>query len=168
MTQHSDLLLTLAQIFIAFAGFAGVVAAFSHFRLAPEATAYRVRLMVAVALLMLLGSLLPLVFEATGMSAEGVTRLSASFLASGGIAIGLWAWQRLRPLYRAGLLNTQLITTVWYATTAMLVLGLFGVGAGFSQALAPAMYLGALFFGIVLCSYYFFMLMLAIELGKRD
>ena len=51
MVDQADLLQTIAEISIAFAGFAGVVAAFGKFRLAPEAALFRIRLMVVVALL---------------------------------------------------------------------------------------------------------------------
>ena len=166
MTEHADLLQTIAQIAIAFAGFAGVVAAFSTFRLAPEATAYRVRLMVAVALLTLLASLLPFIPVAFGISEDAALRISAFFFGLGTIAVAVWAWGGLRPLYQAGLLNTQVITTVWYTIGAVLIIGLMTVAAGGIATLGPAIYLGGLFFGIILCCFYFFMLMLAIELGK--
>jgi hypothetical protein len=48
MTEHADLLRTIAQISIAFAGFAGVIAAFGRFHLAPEATAFRVMIAVEI------------------------------------------------------------------------------------------------------------------------
>jgi len=50
MMEYSGLLETLAQLFIAFAGFAGIIAAFSTIRLSPEITVFRLRALIAVAL----------------------------------------------------------------------------------------------------------------------
>jgi hypothetical protein len=167
MTQHTDLLLTLAHVFIAFAGFAGVVAALGRFRAAPDATAYHAHVVVAAALLALSACVLPLVLDAARLPTQAVTRLSASFLASGAIAIGAWAWQRLRVLQTTGLRSTQAVTAIGYAFIAGLVIALFTVGAGFLAALAPAIYLIALLACLVLCAFHFFTLVLAIELGGR-
>jgi len=50
MFEFAELVYVLAQIFVAFAGFAGVIAAFGSIRLSPDATAFRARFLVAIAL----------------------------------------------------------------------------------------------------------------------
>jgi hypothetical protein len=167
LTEQADLLLTIAEIAIALAGFAGVVAAFSTFRLAPEATVFRVRLMVAEALMVLVAALLPIVIVKFGVSESTALRISAFLMGLGVTGVAVWAWIGLRPLYQAGLLKTQVITTVWYTIGVALAIGLFSVAAGYMVVIAPAIYLSGLFFGIVLCCFYFIMLILAADLGKH-
>ena len=167
MAEQADLLLTIAEIAIALAGFAGVVAAFGTFRLAPEATAFRVRLMVTEAVMVLVAALLPFVIATFGVSESTALRISAFLLGLGMIGVAVWAWVGLRPLYQAGLLKTQVITTVWYTIGAALAIGLLSVAAGRMVVIAPAIYLSGLFFGIVLCCFYFIMLILAADLGQH-
>jgi len=167
MSEYAELLATIAQVAIAFAGFAGVVAAFSTFRLAPEATAYRIRMLVAVALLVLVSSLAPPVVAAFGISGHAALRICALLLAVGAISVATGMWSPLRRLYREGLLQTQAITAVWYTITGAMIVALLIVAAGGLVGLAPALYLTGLFFGIVLCCFYFIATLFAIELGKR-
>ena len=169
MTQHADLLATLAQIFIAFAGFTGVVVVLGRFRPPSQTSAYRARLILAVSLLALLASLVPLVFDAGGLPADAINRLAASFLASGGIAVGLWDWQRPRPRSTTGRLNTRLIMAIRCSIATALVAALFAVGAGFFPTFAPAIFIAALFFCAVLSAFYFFTLIVAVavDVGER-
>jgi len=164
MREHSDLLLTIAEISIAFAGFASVVAAFSRFRLEAEAAIFRVRLMVIVSLSTLLFALLPLLPPKFGASEAASWQISAMIIAVIIIALSLWAWRRLKPLYSIGLIHTQKITAVWYTCTAILIAGLIASAVGLLAELAPAIYLSTLFFGLVLCSFYFIMLIAAVSL----
>lgn len=167
MTQHIDLLLTLACVFVAFAGFAGLIASCGHSRAAPDTAAYHAQLVVGVALLALSASLLPLVLDAARLPTQGVTRLSASFFASGAIAIGAWAWQRLRARQTSELRSTRVAAAVGHTLVAALVIALFVVGAGFLAAQAAAIYLIALLACMALCALHFSMLVLAIDLGGR-
>ncbi len=167
MTEYRGLLEILAQIFIAFAGFAGVVAAFSTIRLSPEATVFRVRSLVAVALFALIASLLPFLPEAFGASEVAALRISAFLFGLGMCGIALWIWRQLSPLYKAGVLDTQIFATLEYIAAGLITIGLFAVSAGRFAELAPAIYLSGLFLGIVLCSFYFIMVILAVEMGTR-
>jgi len=164
--EHADLLQTIAQISIAFAGFAGVVAAFSKFRLDPEAAIFRIRLMVVVALVTLLFSLFPLLPPNFGLSESDSWRISAFLFSLTIISISIWSWVRLRFLYQAGLLNTQKITIVWYLAAVILIIALFVTISGRIDSFTPAIYITALFFGLALCSFYFIMLIVAVELEK--
>jgi hypothetical protein len=125
MTEHADLLRTIAQISIAFAGFAGVIAAFGRFHLAPEVTVFRVRMMVGVALVTLLYSLAPFPPMALGLSESYNWRISAALLGTGLVAFYARTWTRLKPLFRAGLLDTQKHAIVVYSIGAMQIVALF-------------------------------------------
>jgi hypothetical protein len=167
MIDEADLLQTIAQISLAFAGFAGVVAAFSKFRLAPEAAIFRVRLMVVIALAILLFSLFPFLPPKFGVTELATWRLSAFLLSIVVLIIAFWSWRHLKPLYQAGLLKTQKITVVWYSAGALLCVGLLGSAAGLFGSLASAIYVTGLFFSLALCSFYFVMLMIAVELDTE-
>ena len=157
-----------AELSVAFAGFAGVVGAFSKFRVVPEATALRVRFLIVVALTVLIGSILPPVLVAIHVSEVVTLRVSALVI---GICFALtlvWAWRSIRPLQRAGLIHTQAITVIMYVLGCPLVAGYFVVAAGGLATHAAAIYLGGLFFGIVCCCWYFILLMFSVDIGRRD
>ena len=157
-----------AELSVAFAGFAGVVGAFSKFRVAQEAITLRVRFLILVALTVLIGSILPPVLVAINVSEVVTIRVSALVM---GICIApvlVWAWRSLRPLQRAGLIQTQTITVIIYILAGPLVIGYFVVAAGGLPTLAAAIYLGGLFFGIVCCCWYFVLLMFSVDIGRRD
>lgn len=168
MTPHADLLVTFALIFAALAGFAGVVAAAGRFRAPQEAPAYRARFIVGVSVLGLLAALVPLVFDAGGLPPDAVNRLAASFLASGGIAAAFWDWQRPRPPGTRRGANSQPIIVIERSIAVALVAALFAVGAGFLPTYAAAVYLAALFYCTILCAFYFFMLVLGVDVGGRS
>lgn len=167
MAEEADLLRTIAQISIAFAGFAGVVAAFGTFRLAPEVTAFRVRMMVKIALATLLFSLLPFLPVEFGLSESDGWRVSAPLFALGMVALSFQAWTGLRPLFRAGLLDTQKHATVVYSIGATLIVALFASATERVAPYAPAVYVSGLFFGLAMSSYYFIMLMIAVDIDRK-
>jgi hypothetical protein len=77
--ERSDLLLTIAEIAIVFAGFASVVSGFRRQRSSadPRADGYRLRLMLERALSVVFFALLPFVPEALGLSDEIMWRSAA-------------------------------------------------------------------------------------------
>lgn len=164
MMEYSDLLAILAQLFVAIAGFAGIIAAFSTIRLSPEATVFRLRALVAVALFALVISLLPFLLEAFDTSETASLRISAFVFGVGLCGITVWIWRQLRPLYAAGVLDTQIFAALQSVAGALTIIGLFAVSAGVVIEMAPAIYLSGLFLGIVMCSFYFVMVVLAVEI----
>jgi hypothetical protein len=167
MIEHKDLLEIFAQIFIAFGGFSGVIAAFSTIRLSPEATVFRVRALVVVALFSLVASLLPFLVGAFQASELVALRFSAFFLGLGIFGIGLWVWRQLSSLYAARLLDTQIYAAMLCIVAAPIAVGLLAVSGGLVQEMAAAIYLSGLFLGLVLCSYYFVMVIFAVEMKTR-
>jgi hypothetical protein len=166
MAEHADLLRTIAQISIAFAGFSGVIAAFGRFHLAPEATVFRVRMMVVAALVTLLYSLLPFLPTALGLSESYSWRISAALMGIGLVAVYARTWTRLKLLFRAGLLDTQKHAIVVYSIGAILIVALFASATAPVAPYAPAVYVTGIFFGLAMSSYYFIMLMFAVEIDR--
>ena len=167
MTEFRELLHTLAQIFIAFAGFSGVVAAFSTIRLSPEATIFRVRALVVVALFSVVVSLLPFLVEAFKVSDAAALRISSFIVGIGMCGIGGWIWRQLSSLYSAQLLDTQVSAALLSTVAAPITIGLFAVSAGLALDFAAAIYLSCLFLGLLICSYYFVMVIVAVDVKMR-
>jgi len=166
--EYIDLLEIFAQLFIAFAGFAGVVAAFSTIRLSPEVTAFRLRALVVVALFSLVVSLLPFLPEAFNVTAVDSLRISAFAFGVGTVGIGQWLGRQLWKIYSAGVLDTQIFAVVQFAAAILITAGLFTVSAGFLAGIAAAIYLSGLFLGLVMCSFYFVMVVLAVEIKTKE
>jgi hypothetical protein len=170
LAEHSELLTIFAQLFIAFAGFSGVVAAFSTIRLSPEVTIFRVRALVVVALLSLTVSLLPFLAEAFGASDLAALRICSLVFALAMCGFVLWGWPRLSSLISAGLLGRKLYALVlplMLLPAALIVLGLVAVSGGLVRDVGAAIYLSGLYFALVLCSYYFVVVILAVEIKTR-
>jgi len=167
MTILEDLYQIFAELSVAFAGFAGVVGAFSKFRVVPEAVALRVRFLVAIALGVLVGSILPFVLIALGITEHVAIRVSAFIIGICTTSVGVWAWRGLRPLQRAGLIHTQAVTALMYVVACPVIVGYFVVAAGGLVPQAAAIYLGGMFFGIVSCCWLFLLLIFTIDIGKR-
>ena len=167
MTDHWDLLQTFAQIFIAFAGFSGVVAAFSTIRLSPEATVFRVRALVVVALFSEFVSLLPFFVDAFKASEAAALRISSFVVGIGMCVIGRWIWRQLSSLFSAKLLDTKSYAVMLSMVSTPIIIGLFAVSAGVAREFAAAIYLSSLYLGLIICSYYFVMVIIAVEVKTR-
>lgn len=157
-----------AEISVAFAGFAGVVGAFSKFRVVPEAISLRIRFLVSVALTVLIGSILPPVLLALQISDAVTMRVSALFLGLCIFLLAVYAWRELRPLQRAGLIRTQFVTAVLYAIGIPFIFALTVVAAGGWAAHAAQIYLGALVAGLVSCCWYFIQIIFTVDIGRRE
>jgi len=171
LAKYSGLLEIFAQLFIAFAGFSGVVAAFSTIRLSPEVTVYRLRALVVVALLSLVVTLLPFLGAAFGAPDQAALRISAFVFGLAMCGFILWSWPQLSSLYSAGFLNTKfyvIVAFVMFLAAALIVIGLFGVSGGLLREVSEAIYLSGLYFALILCSYYFVEVILSVEIKTRE
>jgi hypothetical protein len=155
---------TYGQLAVGFAGFAGVIGVFSRFRIHPQATAFRIRAMVVIAVTEVVFSLAPTMIARFGISETTTWRVSAGTAAVVGTAVMLVVVRHLRRLYRAGHLKTQVFSYVFVAAYAAMTLPLFAAALGYAQRYTAALYFAQLFFGMVVCSYYFVMLMIAVRL----
>ncbi len=166
MTPYDEVLQLYAQLFVALAGFAGIIAAFNTFSVAPEATAFRVRFLVAVALFSLIASVLPMYPPLYGAPEIASLRISSFVAAAGLCGIAVANWRAVRGLFKSGVLHTQSLAIVLYVGAAVQAIGLVAVAAGLLPHFGWAIYLTFLLFSIVVCSYYFVMMMLAADIGK--
>lgn len=168
MADSAGLLLAMAQIAIAFAGFSGVIAAFSKFKLHHDVTVFRVRLMVVAGLSALVFSLFPFLPPAFGASEALSWRIASGVMALAGFIFPFFALAPARRLYKAGLIHTQPFSVFTNVGSTIFTLSLTAVAAGFIPQYAEAIYLSAIFFTLILCAFYFLMQMFAIELDPDD
>lgn len=156
-----------AQLAVGFAGFAGVIGSFSKFRIHAEATAFRVRAMVTLALMEAIFSLLPSLIAGFGVSEPTTWRISAGILASAAsVAVVIMARQA-SILYRVG----RLMKTAAYvlcALAVLLIVPLFATAFGAADRFTAACYFTVMFFGMVVCAYHFIMLMIAVRLDESE
>ena len=103
--SHADTLYALAQIAVAFAGFAGLMAFVRERAAGPLTQVQRNRLigMVRVALIATAFAILPIVVSAQGLSESIAWRASGALFAVAFAPITVIAWRRLREIRTAGL-----------------------------------------------------------------
>jgi hypothetical protein len=156
-----------AQIAVGFAGFSGVIGAFSRFRIHAEATAFRVRAMVVLALMEAVFSLLPTVIAGYGVSEQSTWRIAGGLLGvAGAVAVMVMARQASR-LYRIG----RLIRWAAYVLCALAlatIVPLLAMAAGIGVRHVTAGYFTVMFCGVVVCAYHFVMLMIAVRLDETE
>ncbi len=116
--EQAGLLQALAQIAVAFAGFAGVIGAFNRFATDVRVTAFRVRGMVALALFALLVTLAPLAVAGFGAGEDAVWRIATGFSAVLGVLLYAFLLREVLPLFRQRLLRTQVLNVLWYGLSA--------------------------------------------------
>lgn len=157
-----------AELSVALAGFAGVVGAFSKFRVVPEAVNLRVRFLVSMALTVLIGSIVPPVLLALGVTEPVSMRVSAFVVAACASSLAVYAWTRLRRLQRAGLIHTQIVTAILYAIGGPFIVALWIVALGGLTTHAATIYVAALLTGLVSCCWYFIQLIFTVDIGGRE
>jgi hypothetical protein len=155
------------QLAIGFAGFAGVIGAFSHFRMHAQATAFRVRAMVVLALGEALFSLLPSLIASYGVSDTVTWRFAGGALAVASTAMIIVLARQASILYRVG----RLMKTAAYVLCVAGVIGvtpLYFAALGLIDRYAAGSYFAMMFFGVIVCSYHFTMLIIAVRLDESD
>lgn len=101
--QGADVLLTIAEVAVAFAGFASIVVLFQHRDPAkwPQAVVVRLRTMIEGSLAALFSALFPFVLHHLGLPAKPLWALSSLVLAAGYVAFTGLVWRRSRgPIAR--------------------------------------------------------------------
>lgn len=156
-----------SQVAVGFAGFAGVIGAFSRFRMHAEATAFRVRAMVGVALLEVIFSLLPPLVAGFGAGEALTWQICSGLLAVVTTGLLVVMVRQASILYRVG----RLMRNAAYVLSAVglaAIVPLYATAAGVTGAYAAATYFAMLFFGMALCSYHFILLMVAVQLDESE
>ena len=156
-----------AQMAIGFAGFAGVIGSFSRFRIHAEATAFRVRAMVVLALMEAIFCLLPTLVAGYGVPEPATWRICAGCLALAASAAVVVMGRQASILYRVGRL-IRIAAYVLCAIAVVLIAPLYVTALGFAPQFTAPSYFTLLFFGMVVCAYHFIMLMIAVRLDESE
>ena len=166
--QQEDTLLTLAEVSIAFAGFASIAI---HFRRratglwSPE-DAFRFQIMITFSLSALLFSLFPLALGAYSISESAVWAWSSGLLLLAFTAAVGGALPRVAKLVRAGRASPSLAVISFVLIVGTVILQALNVlSLGFSRE--PAPYLTGIVLLVVFCCIEFVRL-IAIRPGETD
>ena len=151
--QYEAVLLTLAEVSIAFAGFSGVVIVLGRRPEVPNANGMRTLGMVMGALQAVAYSVLPLILFESGLSAEAAWRWACGIfgVASGAGTLFFFVSFRRDPSYRAH----RVAPFLWFlavgftAATLAAALGLFGSYTALLYVLALANTLTQTAFGFI-------------------
>ena len=165
--DSADRLQLYAQLALTFAGFAGVIGAFSQFRIHAEATSFRVRSMVALGVGICMMALLPLLLDGFGLTAITLWRACGGLLAM--IALGLLVFlgSGASRLYREGrLMRGAAYVLIAIGVAAAAPLG--AASAGLVGLPVEPLYFALLFFGLLVCAYHFVMLIWAVRLNRDE
>ena len=131
--EDADLLLTIAEIAVAFAGFSGLITILGQraARVQPQLVEHTLRGMILTSLLVVAFSLFPFLPFRLGASADVTWRLSAGAYAAAGAAYLYSTSTRRRALARSGVAGAFSGSVLVGAVLAMLaVLGLLLLAAG--------------------------------------
>lgn len=167
--QTTDALSVLAEVSVAFAGFAGIVTAFR--RRTPDQwnalDRFRFRFMVEFSLVTLLLSLLPFFVLAFDVAEATVWQLCSVPLAAGALAYLLRSALEVRRLFVRGLPVSRSLVAITFATGAAIAsTSLLNALRQFSRP-APV-YLAGVGGCLFVCSAMFARLLLASSPGARD
>ncbi len=157
-------LLAMAQIAVAFAGFAGVIGAFSRFTTDARAVTFRVRAMVALSLHALLMAIAPFALAAFDLAPEAAWRVACGYAALQAIIVSAALVMQGMPIFREKLLRTAYLNLAWNLIGAV-VIGFLGAVtiALLSADIAPRLYVAAIAYVVFLCAYNFLMLIFSID-----
>lgn len=105
--EGADVLLTIAEVAVAFAGFASVVVLFQHRdpESWPVSLVVRLRTMIEGSLVTLFSALLPFVLHHLGLDGAQLWMLASLALAFGYAGFGTLVWRRSRSALGAGQLS---------------------------------------------------------------
>jgi len=168
--EGSDVLIVIAEVSVAFAGFAGIVAVFRQRDLVewPPLDAARFRFMVECSLTTILFALLPFVFRHLGASPTATWSACSGLMAATVAGIFVIASLRMRRLRSQASYPSpallRFVQAVTLLTIALLVLNALRIG--FTAEFGP--YLAALAWVLVASGLNFFRLLLFGVGGSRS
>ena len=141
-----DILLTTAELAVAFAGFASLVTILGRrsSRVDPRIIAMRFRGMLTNSLLVVAFSMIPLVLLRYGLSETVVWRLSSILLALAGGINFLALFFRGRPLYTEGVPISAVRRAVTFGLFVIAEVALVLNASGVTETIASAAYLTGL------------------------
>jgi len=121
--QGADVLLTIAELAVAFAGFASVVVLFQHRDPGhwPAAVGIRLRTMIESSLVTLFAALLPFVLHHLGLAGPSLWTICSLALAIGTTAFALRIWRRSREVVASGGLSGAFSAAMGALTACVVV-----------------------------------------------
>jgi hypothetical protein len=165
--EDTDLLLTIAEIAVAFAGFSGLVTILGQRagRVHPRLIEHTLRGMILSSLLVVAFSLFPFLPYRLGAPADVAWRISA---AAYSVAVAAYFYStaaRRRELARSGVAGALSGTVLMGAAIGILsILGLLVLAAGL---VGPGLYLFALFSGLFSAGILFFTVFMSLVPGRE-
>lgn len=157
---HPDLMLTIAQIGMALAGFAGLVTLLG--RPGPEVSArldeLRFRSMIELSLTLSAFALLPFVPEELGASDAASWRIASGVYALGALAFLAYSVQRNRRTMGRVLVSGG-VTAALFAIGGVLLIGLALDALGAFSDVESGVYLAALFVHFLAAAFFFIRLL---------
>jgi len=165
--EDTELLLTVAEIAVAFAGFSGLVTILGQrlSRVHPQLVEHNLRAMILTSLLAVSFSLLPFLPHRLGASPDVAWRISAGAF---GVALATYFFNtgiRRRALGRSGVAGVLSAGTLLSATLWLLaILVLLAVAAGIAGA---GFYLLALFVVLYVSGQLFFTVFVSLLTGRE-
>ena len=152
----SDVLLTVAELAVAFAGFASIVVLFQHRDPSrwPAAVPVRLRAMVESSLGTLYGALMPFPLHAIGLEGETLWATSSAAVIVALVVVGIVFYRRASPHLPSGELSRRFTLTI-AAFTALVVLIQLGNAIGFPFGSGFGLYLIAVLWALLVASIMF-------------
>jgi len=155
--QHAEVLSTLAEVSIVFAGFTGVVGilGFRRDNTGLHGQLYQIAAMVGFSLIAALFSIVPLILSAIGLSGTTVWRLSSLGLLAAFVAWTKVGRARLRDLRDSGYEGPRMFPKWMISLTVVLLLLLFGNVGGLLGRHAGGVYLLGVFVPLLYAAFFF-------------
>jgi len=155
--QHAEILSTLAEVSIVFAGFTGVVGILGFRRDNPalQGQLYQIAAMIGFSLIAALFSIVPLIVSAMGLSDTAAWRFSSL-----GLLVALLGWTmvgraRLRNLQDSGYEGPRMLPKLMNLLSALLFLLLLANVAGLLGRHSGGIYLLGVFVPLVYAAFFF-------------
>ena len=164
--EHSDLLLTTAEVSIAFAGFASLVTLLGR-RSAGQTLLLdvaRLRGMILISLVALAGSLFPFLPYALGASSEAVWRISSGVFF---LAAGMISWVQFQHLRQAG--QSRAGSVYVNMPLALICLSLLALNSILGMGkFSPGIYIFCLFSALFISGFLFSLAFLSFLSGRDE
>ena len=160
---NADFFLTLAQISVNFAGFAGVVNTLGRSNLNPKARSFRVRSLIGWSLFAFFFSMLPFFVGQFGLLEPQVWRVCCFVLAVGQTSGSILVWRQLIPLYQEALLDSKHIAIFITVVSVVIVIASFAASFSVFPGLESSIYLSGVLWALAQACYLFVRLVLFVQ-----